>query len=123
MITITRRYRFEAAHRIPEHEKCGKPHGHSYTLQVEVSGPLRLDGMIIDFKRLDDMVRPIIAKYDHDYLNKYFDIPTVENVVRTIAYLLRDALERSELTLRKVVLKETKDSWATLYVEGGNDEV
>ena len=39
---IRKRFRFEAAHTLPFHPgKCARMHGHSYRLEVAVSGPIR----------------------------------------------------------------------------------
>ena len=42
---ITQAFTFEAAHHlpnVPEGHKCGRLHGHSYRVEVHVSGAVRL---------------------------------------------------------------------------------
>ncbi len=68
MISITRRFTFESAHAISEHEgKCRFVHGHSYTLEVCVtSSELNELGMVMDFKELKGIVTEIfVDPMDH----------------------------------------------------------
>lgn len=75
MITISRRFTFEAAHRLEHHEgKCSRLHGHSYKLEVEVGrdnlliiGPEH--GMVMDFARLEKIVNTtVVERLDHSFL-------------------------------------------------------
>lgn len=82
---ITKRFTFESAHKIPHHQgKCKHIHGHSYILEVSVSGEIQTtgpeEGMVIDFKTLSDVVdREIINQWDHQYLNDLVPFtPTAE---------------------------------------------
>ena len=77
---ITCSFSFEAAHHLPWHEgRCRRLHGHHYRLEVCVEGPLDDRGIVVDF---DDLARVvgerIIARYDHQLLNDFFDNPTAE---------------------------------------------
>ena len=72
MPRLTKRYPFSASHRLHAAElsaeenlrlfgKCNNPHGHghNYTLEVSVSGPVDPgSGMVISRARLDDVVEP-----------------------------------------------------------------
>ena len=56
-------------HRLPEHEGlCKNVHGHSYRMNVEISGEINKKGMIIDFYDLGKIINPIIEKYDHAFM-------------------------------------------------------
>lgn len=69
MYSITRQYSFSAAHRIEGHPRCGRLHGHNYEVIVEYTqSTIPLDGMLIDYGRLDELVKPIIDRMDHRYL-------------------------------------------------------
>lgn len=81
MTTVSREYWFSAAHRLEGHPKCGRLHGHNYKVVVTVGGPVR-DGMVIDFGKLDDVVKPLIEALDHRYL------VSNENVARHCPYYL-----------------------------------
>jgi len=79
--TLRREYRFEAAHRlpfVPEGHKCFRTHGHSYRVTVLVRGPIRSDGMLMDFADIDRVARPIIDELDHSNLNDLLKNPTSE---------------------------------------------
>lgn len=82
---IRRRFRFEAAHRLPVHPgKCRELHGHSYELVVAVERPVDPhSGMAIDFSDLKRTVREeVIERVDHRCLNDLLDNPTAELLVR-----------------------------------------
>ena len=69
-VTISRVYTFSAAHRIEGHPKCGRIHGHNYEVTVEVTGPVNShDGMVIDYGKLDELVKPLIDRMDHRYIS------------------------------------------------------
>lgn len=67
---ISRTYSFSAAHRIEGHPKCGRLHGHNYLVKVILTqhNSLESDGMVLDYGRLDEVVKPIIEQLDHRYL-------------------------------------------------------
>jgi 6-pyruvoyltetrahydropterin/6-carboxytetrahydropterin synthase len=119
MISITRIFKFEAAHCLPNHPgKCKNLHGHSYKLEVEVtSGPeglLNSQKMIMDFGDLKSIVNPMIDEFlDHHFLNESLDeeIPTAEVMVTSIANWMVSQLI-SPLRLIRVRLWETENSYA-----------
>ena len=78
--TITKRFEFEAAHVLPWHKgQCGRLHGHSYKLEVDLTGKLNENGIVADFSELSELVKKIIVnKFDHQDLNAFFDNPTAE---------------------------------------------
>jgi 6-pyruvoyltetrahydropterin/6-carboxytetrahydropterin synthase len=103
-ISLTRRYRFAASHRLhlpalseTENEriygKCNSPygHGHNYAMEVTITGPVDPDtGMIANLGDLDPFVqREVIEVFDYKYLNEDVAefqtvVPTTENVCRDI---------------------------------------
>ena len=103
-ISLTRRYRFAASHRLHsptlsevENEriygKCNSPygHGHNYAVEVTVTGPVDADtGMIANLGDLDPFVqREVIEAFEYKYLNEDVAefqaiVPTTENVCREI---------------------------------------
>ncbi|WP_461435994.1 6-pyruvoyl trahydropterin synthase family protein [Methanosphaera sp.] len=61
--------RFSAAHMVIGHESCGKIHGHSYIVDVEVEGERNGQfGFVIDFKILKNITREICKSLDHRVL-------------------------------------------------------
>lgn len=84
MIYLTRRERFNAAHRLYREDwteeknmevfgKCSNPnwHGHNYVLFVTIKGELKPElGYVVDLKVLSRFIREyIIDKLDHKNLN------------------------------------------------------
>lgn len=86
-VTIVRRYDFEAAHRlpfVPDGHKCKTMHGHSYALDVHVTGDVQEAGpevgMVVDFGVVDEVARSLVRSLDHRPLNEVHPNPTVENM-------------------------------------------
>ena len=88
MISITRTFKFEMAHYLPNHNgNCRFLHGHSYKLEVTVTPLLNNKlsernvndpqyGMVIDFGNLNKIVqKKIIDVFDHSLTvwDKYVD--------------------------------------------------
>ena len=117
MISVTKKFTFEAAHTLPYHEgKCKNLHGHSYRLEVSVIGPRDPQGMVIDFGNLKKAVKEaVIDKLDHSYLNDVLAFnPTAENMAEYIGTLLSRLIDNpnSGRKVEKVRLYETENSYA-----------
>ena len=67
MLSITKIFTFEAAHRISDYQgACSNLHGHSYVLHVTVSGEELENDMLVDFKVLKKILKEeIIQVLDH----------------------------------------------------------
>ena len=101
----TRRFTFSAGHRYhvtqwsPEQNertfgRLGVPHGHNYTLDVTVRGPIDArTGMVIDLGELKEIVNAaVVERFDHADLNAdplfAGKVPTTENIAIVIWDLL-----------------------------------
>ena len=106
--SVTRSFRFEAAHQLPWHPgKCRELHGHSYRFEITVEGPVGPQGIVVDFDDLKDVVdREVVARYDHRYLNDLMDNPTAE----LLAHDIWKTLEAAGLALTRIRLWETDTS-------------
>ena len=120
----TRRFTFSAGHRYwveswsrEENERFfGRltvPHGHNYTLDVTVRGPIDAEtGMVIDLKHLKDIVSErVVDHVDHRNLNEdvpflHGIIPTAENLARAFWRQIAPAIDHGEL--HEIVLQETE---------------
>jgi 6-pyruvoyltetrahydropterin/6-carboxytetrahydropterin synthase len=69
--------RFSSAHIIPEYEKCGRLHGHTYAVHARISGKPDEKGIIMDFSILKDALKKVVNSLDHMIL-----IPEKSNAVR-----------------------------------------
>jgi len=134
-VTVTRRMRFNAAHRVfnPSFSnekndatfgKCNNPnwHGHNYTLDISVEGPIEEStGYVMDLARLRDIVEAsVISVVDHRNFNLDVPfmkdvIPTSENIIVAFWKILAPAVAPG--TLKRLVLWETENN----YVEYTGD--
>ena len=57
--------KFSAAHLIPYHSKCGRIHGHTYGVSVELEGIPGSEGLVMDFGYIKDCLRKILKRLDH----------------------------------------------------------
>jgi len=48
--------------------QCERLHGHNYRVSAEVRGPLDQNHYVVDFLALRDMLRAILAEFDHRVL-------------------------------------------------------
>jgi len=72
--------RFSGCHIIPEHGKCSRLHGHTYTIHSRVHGSLNEYGLILDFEIVKNAIREIISELDHKLImptrSSHFKIET-----------------------------------------------
>ena len=121
---LTRRYMFSASHRLHSdamtaeenratYGKCNNPHGHghNYSLEVTVSGPVdERTGMVCNLADLDGFVRrEILERFDQQNLNTLPDfaalVPTTENLCIVIYDILQRGFRYAHL--EKVRFEET----------------
>lgn len=119
-VSITKKFEFEAAHKLPDHPgKCKNLHGHSYRLEVTVSSDkLNDQGMVMDFGDLKVIVNEhVINTLDHTYLNDFFPNPTAEIMTEWI-WLTLDVfiteIEKRRVQLKCIRLYETSNSYAEI---------
>jgi 6-pyruvoyltetrahydropterin/6-carboxytetrahydropterin synthase len=114
MMNITQAFTFEAAHRLPNvpaTHRCHRMHGHSYRVELTVSGPVDPHtGWVIDFYDIESIFGPLLARLDHHCLNEIegLENPTAENIAAWIWHRLRPDLPG----LARVRVAETPMSWA-----------
>ncbi len=71
---LVKTFRFDAAHalpNVPAGHKCASQHGHSYRVDIHVTG--RVDpyaGWVMDFGEIKKLVDPLIEQLDHRNLNE-----------------------------------------------------
>jgi 6-pyruvoyltetrahydropterin/6-carboxytetrahydropterin synthase len=109
LVRVRRRFRFEAAHRLPRHPgKCRELHGHSYALLVTVELPVDPEsGMGIDFADLKAIVRrEVVDHLDHRCVNDLIENPTAELMAEWMWRRLVEHLPG----LVEIELHETEDS-------------
>ena len=117
-------FRFEAAHRIaglPGNHKCSRLHGHSYAVEVVLTGErLTAPGFVADFAELEPVRRYLDERLDHQVLNDVLPVePTSENLARFLAEWFVEHVEPrfgGRGRLERVRVCETASSWAEYEV-------
>lgn len=134
-VYVTRRERFNAAHKLwnPEWDeqknldifgKCSNPnwHGHNYELFVTVKGePAPDTGYCTDLKDLSDLVKELVIDvFDHKNIN--LDVPVMkgvmastENIVIAIWEILETPVNKMGCTLHKITLYETENNFVEYF--------
>lgn len=115
LVELMKEYRFEAAHRLPRvpaGHKCQNVHGHSYKVELFVTGPIDpATGWLIDFGVIDERWATVFARLDHQYLN---DVPGLENsTCENVAVYVWNHMKAAIDGLSAVTVWETHDSRCT----------
>ncbi len=128
MLEISKEFTFDMAHRLALHSgKCQNLHGHTYRLQVFLSGEKNGQGMVTDFADLKSLVKTeIVEKLDHstavwsndELLMKALPasfkkmVFPFETTAENLAEWIFFTIEKQEPRISKVILWETPASQA-----------
>lgn len=104
-VTLT----IDCAHHLPGHAKCGRNHGHTYSVELVIEGEAK-GRMVVDFADLKRRARAVLDRYDHGDWNDHLDYPSVENICEKLATELRAEIP-FPLTLR---VYEGRGKWAEM---------
>ena len=135
MIFITRRERFNAAHRLfrPDYGeeknlevfgKCSNPnwHGHNYTLFVTVKGEVDPEtGFLVNLKDLSELINSlVIDKLDHRNINLEVDfmqgkLASTENIAIGIWNELAIPIINLGAQLHCIQVHETENNFAEYF--------
>jgi 6-pyruvoyltetrahydropterin/6-carboxytetrahydropterin synthase len=83
---------FSAGHALRGYKgKCENPHGHNYRVQVTLEGP-QLDGigLLVDFTKLKEVMRGVIKRLDHQFINDLEPFVTVNPSAENMAKYFYD---------------------------------
>ena len=147
-IRVTKRFHFEMAHTLYHYDGlCSNIHGHSYNLEVTISGVPRnepghpKDGMVMDFAELKEMVKSkIVNRFDHTLMinrlvpedqvailrktsNRILRVnfqPSTENIASYIAGILQQYLP-GNVSLFSIRLFETVTSFAEWFASDNQE--
>ena len=135
MIYITRRERFNAAHRLYREEftdeqnlevfgKCSNPkwHGHNYELFVTVKGDIdEKTGFLVNLKKLSKIIRKqVIEKLDHKNINLEVDfmqgkLASTENLAVGIWDELEAPIKEINADLHCIKVVESENNYVEYY--------
>lgn len=110
MYEVTVEAGFSSGHYLRNYEgKCENPHGHNYRVLVTLAGrELDTTGLLLDFKLLKNLLRPIVDRLDHQMINDLDPFtelnPSAENLARY--FFDQTAPRLAELTAGRIRLKD-----------------
>lgn len=99
---------FSASHQLRGYKVEIEPlHGHNFRVEASIAArELDQVGLVMDFVELDELLKDILAPFDHRHLNEVppFDRlnPSTENMARYFFESLEEKLDRPELEVRRV---------------------
>ena len=102
MWTVSKEFRFDAAHslpHLPESHKCHHLHGHSYKVVVHCSGWLdAAKSWVVDYADIKLHAKPLIDMLDHKFVNDIIGIhSTAENLAFWLFTNLKDKIPVSRV--------------------------
>ena len=125
MYNITVEGEFSAAHNLRNYKgKCEKLHGHNYKVRLTVEGStLDKSGMLVDFMVVKNILKKVLSKFDHGYLNDIppFDPakggvnPTAENIAGWIYNEVKIKIAGLKIKIRDATVWETEKNCAVYY--------
>src|SRR3984957_1953018 len=115
MFEVSVEQTFAAGHALRNYKgKCENVHGHNFRVQVIIEGE-RLDdsGLLVDFIDVTNLMRGVIDRLDHQFLNEItpFDIknPSAENIAEYFHQEMANGLTETPVPIR---IREVK-VWET----------
>ena len=111
--------RFAAAHRLAMvGSKCENLHGHNWKIEVFLTGNRLNDaGVLMDFGDIKALLRDIIGRLDHQFLNELPIFagrqPSSERIAAFVAEELQKAIGVSAVRVSRVSAWESEDACAT----------
>lgn len=106
---------FSAAHNLRNYRgKCENLHGHNWNIEaVFAYKALDKDGMAVDFKEAKSLLKSVLERFDHSYLNETAafkkENPTSENMAK----LIYNAIKKDNKNIAAVSVWENENSCAT----------
>jgi 6-pyruvoyltetrahydropterin/6-carboxytetrahydropterin synthase len=124
MYEVTVERGFSSGHYLRNYKgKCENPHGHNYKVRITLRGEtLDHAGLLLDFKDLKQVMRPVIERIDHQMLNEIEPFTEVNPSAENLARFFFDETNKQlrEITSGRVHVKdctiyETDTTTATYY--------
>src|ERR1700761_1568546 len=124
MFEVTVEDTFAAGHYLRNYKgKCENPHGHNYKVLVTLVGEeLDASGLLLDFKDLKQVLRPVVNYLDHQMINDLEPFttlnPSAENLAKYFYEKTREQLHEmtgGRVRVKDCTLYETDTSFARYY--------
>ena len=124
MFEVTVEAGFSSGHYLRNYKgKCENPHGHNYKVRVTLAGQ-ELDhaGLLLDFKLLKNLLRPVVERIDHQMLNDLDPFTELNPSAENLAKYFYDQtsqqlaiLTQGRVRVKDVTIWETDTCTATYY--------
>ncbi len=124
MYEVTVEAEFSSGHYLRNYKgKCENPHGHNYKVCVTLAGEaLDEAGLLLDFKLLKQVLRPVIERIDHRMLNDLEPFivlnPSAENMAKYFYDQTNEQLAtmtEGRVRVKDATIWETDTTTATYY--------
>ena len=124
MYEVTVEADFSSGHYLRNYKgKCENPHGHNYKVRVTLAGSeLDAAGLLLDFKLLKQVLRPVIERIDHRMLNDlepFIELnPSAENIAKYFYDQTNEhlaAMTEGRVRVKDATIWETDTTTATYY--------
>ena len=124
MFEVTVEDSFAAGHYLRNYRgKCENPHGHNYKVRVTLAGQeLDRAGLLLDFKDLREVMKPVIDRLDHQMINDLEPFttlnPSAENLARYFYEQTNTRLTQEtngRVRVKDVTIWETDETTATYF--------
>ena len=124
MFEVTVERGFSSGHYLRNYKgKCENPHGHNYKVQITLCGQsLDAAGLLLDFRDLKQVMRPVIDRLDHQMINDiepFTEInPSAENLARYFYQETNSQLEQmtgGRVRVKDCTIYETDTTTAKYY--------
>ena len=125
MYEVTVEDSFAAGHYLRNYRgKCENPHGHNYKVRITLQArELDAAGLLLDFKELKLVMKPVIERLDHQMINDVAPFttlnPSAENLAKYFYDETNSALKTStssRVSVKEVTIWET-DTTTARYSE------
>jgi 6-pyruvoyltetrahydropterin/6-carboxytetrahydropterin synthase len=124
MFEVTVDAGFSSGHYLRNYRgKCENPHGHNYKVRVTLQGK-ELDeaGLLLDFKLLKQVMRPVVEYLDHQMINDLEPFTTLNPSAENLAKYFYDETNKQlaemtggRVTVKKSTIFETDTSRAVYF--------
>ena len=124
MYEVTVEADFSSGHFLRNYRgKCENPHGHNYKVRVTLAGAsLDETGLLVDFKQLKQVLKPVIDRIDHQMLNDLEPFTTLNPSAENLAQYFYDETNRhlagatgGRVRVKNCTIWETDTTTATYY--------
>ena len=125
MFEVTVERGFSSGHFLRNYKgKCENPHGHNYKVRITLRGEaLDKAGLLLDFRDLKQVMRPVIERLDHQMINDIEPFtslnPSAENLAKYFFDQTNDRLKNvtsGRVFVKDVTIYET-DTTTAKYSE------